>query len=71
MSKHKYAHGQRLTVIDDEVLGGQTVEVAALLDQRCSPHNALCYGCIVSGDHIVICEEQLAPMTTTQKRKMN
>jgi hypothetical protein len=71
MPKHRFVHGQRLTVVNDDVLEGQPVEVAALLDHRCSVHNALCYGCIMSGDHISICEEQLAPMTSSQKRKLN
>jgi hypothetical protein len=69
--KHKFAHGQRLTVVNDPDFEGQSVEVAALLDRRCEAHKALCYGCIMSGDHLAICEEQLAPMTSTQKRKLN
>lgn len=66
---HKYAVGQTLTC---EWEGAGRVEVARQLDERCEPHGALCYGCIAEGDrHYTFCEESLAPLTTTQKRKLN
>jgi hypothetical protein len=68
---HKFAHHQRLTVVNDPDYEGQTVEVHALLDRRCETHNALCYGCSMGGDHISVCEEQLAPFNDAQKRKLN
>lgn len=71
MSRHRYAHHQKLTVRSGDVYDGLTVEVAALLDKRCEAHNALCYGCILSGDHIAICEEQLVEFTSEQRRKLN
>lgn len=71
MSKHRFAHGQTCVVIDDETYEGQKVEIAAQLDRRCNAHNALCYGCIMSGDHIAICEEQLAPLSEKQRRALN
>jgi len=69
--EHRFARGQRLTVIEDETYGGKRVEVLALIPERCATHNALCYGCDMNGTHIAICEEQLAPLTNKQKRSLN
>lgn len=71
MYKHRFEREQQLTIVNDPVLGGQRVKVLALVDERCSAHNALCYGCELGGDHMMICEEQLTPLTHQQKRKMN
>lgn len=71
MAGHRFARDQHLSVVNDPTLGGQRVKVLALLDERCTAHNALCYGCELGGDHIAICEEQLAPLTSQQKRKLN
>lgn len=73
MSEHKYSYGQRLVIVNEPtgILEGQQVEVAALLDNWCATHGALSYGCIMNGDHIAICEEQLASLSDKQKRKLN
>ncbi len=68
---HRLARGQQCVVCSDDQYDGQRVEIAALLEHRCDAHGALCYGCIMNGDHIAICEEQLAPLTKGQKRKLN
>ena len=70
-TEHNFARGQRLTIVDDEQLEGQSVEVLALLEHRCEAHQALCYGCDMNGTHLSICEHQLAPLSTKQKRSLN
>lgn len=68
---HKFAPEQELVVVDDPVFSGQRVTVIKLIPERCHKHSALVYGCTMGGDHISVCEANLAALSTQQKRKLN
>ena len=69
MRLHKFATGQ-LVCTDNETFKGR-LEVKRLLDQHCHTHGAPRYGCAAGDRHFAFCEEVLAPITSTERRKLN
>lgn len=67
---HSFAQEQRVELHhpDYPVL---TVEVVALLSDRCTPHDAPVYGCVHNGDHFTVCEHQLKALSPTNRKKLN
>lgn len=67
--KHKYAIGQVVCTDNDTFRGN--VEIVRHLDERCEAHNLPRYGCRHGDAAFAFCEEMIAPLTTTQRRKLN
>lgn len=70
--RHNYVREQRVEVQDpNNNCMPPTVEIVALLPDKCTEHGAPFYGCVHNDNHFRCCEAILKPLSTQSKRRLN